>query len=58
MKNVHLILIAINLQNYTMIQLTALKGKFKEHYETLKQNFHQIFIRKYIQQVPHPVSYN
>ena len=39
-----------------MIQLTALKGKLKGHYEKLKQNFHQIFIGKYIQQVSHPAS--
>ena len=40
-----------------MIQLTELKGKFNGHYEKLKQNFQQTFIRKYIQQVPHPASY-
>lgn len=40
-----------------MIQLTVLKGKFKGQYEKLKQNFHQIFTRKYIQQTLHPASY-
>ena len=40
-----------------MIQLTELKGKFNGHYEKLKQNFQQTFIRKYIQLVPHPASY-
>ena len=44
----------ISLQNYTMIQLTALKEKFKGK---LKQNFPQIFIRKYNQQVSHPENY-
>ena len=40
-----------------MIQLTVLKGKLKGHYEKLIQNFQQIFIGKYIQQVSHSASY-
>ena len=40
-----------------MIQLTVLKGKFKGQYEKLKQKFHQIITRKYIQQALHPASY-
>ena len=40
-----------------MIQLTVLKGKFNKQYEKLKQNFHQIFTRKHIQQALHPASY-
>ena len=50
-------MVAINLQNYTMIQLVALKGKFKRHYERLKQNFDQMFIRNFIQQAPDTGSY-
>ena len=35
----------------------SIERKLQGHYEKLKQNFHQIFIRKYIQQVPHLASY-
>ena len=36
MKNVYLFWIAINIQNHIVIQVTALKGIFKGHYEKLK----------------------
>ena len=51
MENICFFWIAISLQNYTLIQLMTLEKKLKSHSEMLKQNFHQIFIRKYIQQV-------
>ena len=57
MENICFFWIAISLQNYTLIQLMTLEKKLKSHSEMLKQNFHQIFIRKYIQQVSHPASY-
>lgn len=57
MENVCLFWIAINLQSYTLIQMMALEEKLKRHSEMLKQNFRQIIIRKYIQQVSHPASY-